>query len=914
MIIYDSKNILNLPKTEFSMKADLFKKEHYILKFWKNIKLYHYIQKENIYKKTFIITDGPPYANGKIHIGHALNKILKDIINKSKLFSNYNIVFIPGWDCHGLPIELSIKKTRNKDLVEQPDDFLNNCKNYALNQVKVQRKDFIRLGILADWYNPYITIDYKFKHNILHVLLKIIKNQNISIDHKPVYWCSVCRSSLAEAEIEYKKKYTFSIYILFKSQYIDKTTKCFLHNTNLSSDINIIIWTTTPWTLPLNQSITLKSRSLYILISFGAINIILAKDSLFLVLKKKNIFEYKLIGICLGQELKQEMFIHPICGKLVPITFGNHINLGLGTGCVHTAPAHGHEDYIIGKKYGLKINNSINEIGLFKKDISYLNNIHIYNSEPKIIEILLKNYKLFFIDKIIHDYPYCWRHKHPLIFRSTQQWFIDIYKNKLCDKILKFISNKINCGNNILSTMIKNRPNWCISRQRKWGVPINFYINKHTRLLHYNIYIIINYTSEQIKINTNIPWLAIFRNKNYIINNNILDVWFDSGCVQQILSLEHCLVSDTSDIYIEGHDQYRGWFQTSLICSIASNSNLPCKKILTHGFVVDQDGLKMSKSLKNVISPNQIINKFGSDILRLWVSSIDYYNNIHISKNILLRITDSYRKIRNTIKFMLSILHDFNSSYYDFDFSKITNINSWMIYYIYMVNTKVHHAYNNYSFTTIYKKINNYCTILGGGYFNIVKHIQYTCKPNSVIKKYTQFTINLILTNLIKWLSPIISFTGEETWQYICGSTKHTILNTMWEKYPKKLAVNNIMFWKKIIIIRSRLNKIIDNYKLNKNTTSSKLGLILYCTYPLFLILKPIKRELPLLLCLSKAEILYSFLNKYGKSDIMNFHIIVIKTKYIKCYRCWGKNQTVNIIKNYLKLCMTCIKSLHIGI
>ncbi len=915
------KNIINLPKLNFPMKANLNIKELIILKEWKKNNLYLNIKDKK--KKTFIIHDGPPYANGNIHIGHAYNKILKDIILKYKIFMNFNINYIPGWDCHGLPIELKIKKKKkNINKKKYNNYFKKLCFKYVNSQIKKQKNNFIRLGILGDWNNYYKTMDFKTISNTIKVLNKLIKLNYIERKKIPTNWCTKCKSSLAEAEIEYKNKLSKSVYILFNIY--DK--KSFLKRTYLNYkkyinyNFKLIIWTTTPWTLPGNCAITINPKYTYSFIKKKKNVYILLNNKIKEIVKKTKI-NYKNIYSSKGKIFNNLYVYHPISKKKVPIILDLYIKKNLGTGIIHIASEHGQEDYKISKKNNIKGLNVIKKNGRFIK-YKYINNIentNINNAEKLIINKLKKNKKLILEENIIHKYPYCWRHKKPILLKSTSQWFININKNNLKKKLLisiKKVKWIPKWGYKKIKKMIVNRPDWCISRQRIWGTPIPIFINKKTKKMHPKTNYLIKKILKNIKKTGPIYWNNINKKillgkkyKKYKKVKDVLDVWFDSGATCFTIINSKFKKNKISDIYLEGSDQFRGWFMSSLIINTAINNCAPYKKVISHGFILNKNNEKMSKSLNNYIKPKEIIKTFGSDILRLWVSSTKFYKDINISNEIILRTVESYRKIRNTIKFLISNLDNKDIIKNKIKKKNIILIDKWIIHKTKKLQKKIIYLYNKFKFYKITKKIINFCNIyLSSIYLNIIKDRKYIIKKNTKPYNSLQITIWMILESLVKWISPILSFTSEEVFKYLPNKKNKSIYKETWFNKLFYLNKNNKInenIWKKLIYIKNNFNKILEKKKNKKKIKSSlEIELTLYLKKKFFNIIKKIKSELKFFFITSKTNIKI-LKNKKNKKF---FKIKCKKIIGIKCNRCWHYVKKIYNVKKY-NICIRCIKN-----
>lgn len=911
------KNTLNLPETKFSMRANLNKIEINILDFWNYVNIYNVQNKKKNNK--FILIDGPPYSNGNIHMGHAFNKILKDIICRFKILDGFSVDFIPGWDCHGLPIEINVEKNikfLNKDINDK--DFRLLCKDYANDQINLQKNSFIRLGINASWSNFYKTMDFSFEASIVSTFKELINNNFIYNSIRPVYWCFNCMSALADAELEYIDKQSDSIYIFFElynfSKYFDKF---------YFTKIGFIVWTTTPWTLPFNEAIALNPKSEYILIAYKEIGYIFDKNLLNFIIDKFQFFHYDILYVFKADFFLNLQVIHPIYDKRVTIVLSDHVTNDSGTGCVHIAPAYGYDDYKVALKYKLQIKNSVDANGYFYGDVEKFSNINIKDVNKLILSNLIEKNNLIFNEILIHRYPHCWRHKTPLIFRTTNQWFLNIDNNYLRERIINISNNDIKwipqTGKKKIMSMIIDRPDWCLSRQRLWGVPIFLFINKNDNSFHPETSFILEKIIDIIKIKGSHFWYNddVFKmfniNKDlYFKIDDVLDVWYDSGSVYKHILDKHSNNKLPFDLCLEGNDQYRGWFQSSLINSIANFNISPYKFIIAHGFVLDGSGRKMSKSLNNIISPDDILNSYGADILRLWTSSVNYCFDVNISNEILDRICESYRKIRNTFRFILSNIYDLsleNNSLQNLSFLKI---DLWLKDEFIIFKNDILNDFNNYKFYSIYKKIHNFCIdILGSKYFEIVKDRLYLMHRDSIFRLSCQAILYYILYNFVKLISPILSFTSEEIWNNLKIVESESIFfsefdfNIQANKEMYYFNIKDFLFFDKVFYIKNILNKLIENYRIKFNIGSSlELTVNIYCNIYWFNLLYEYRDDLHLFFLVSNVKLFLSF----NLLTSINFEIF--KSLYSKCERCWHRN--LEIISNKsLKICPRCIYSIY---
>jgi len=715
------KDTLNLPNTAFPMKANLSQREPDILKRWDNIQLYQKIQEKGQRKPKFILPDGPPYANGDIHLGHAVNKILKDLVIKSKILSGYRAPFIPGWDCHGLPIELNVEKQVGKPGVKvDAKTFRQKCREYALKQVDAQRSGFIRLGVLGDWNNPYMTMDYTYEADTIRALAKIADKGHLHKGYKPVHWCIECGSALAEAEVEYSDKTSPAIDVCFPvvGENIKNLEKIFNVNVKEAASICVVIWTTTPWTLPANQAVAVHPDLRYALVKIQDKYLILASDLLDAVAERMQGSvdqKFQKVAESLGHTLEGLLIQHPFYNeRTVPIVLGEHVTIDTGTGCVHTAPVHGIDDYHLGLKYHLPLDNPVGANGCYVAGTPLFAGEHVFKANDKVIAVLKEKGHLLHFENVQHSYPHCWRHKTPLIFRATQQWFIGMDQNGLREQSLEAIAKVQwvpNWGQARIHGLIAERPDWCISRQRTWGVPMSLFVHKDTGELHPRALELMEEVAKKIEKVGVDAWYDL--DPKELLGNDTefyekspdtLDVWFDSGVYHACVLERRSELAFPADLYLEGSDQHRGWFHSSLLTSVAMHNLAPYKQVLTHGFTVDAHGHKMSKSLGNVIAPDKVINSLGADILRLWVAATDYRAEMVVSDEILRRMSDTYRRIRNTARFLLANLHGFDPLEDLVPLNDLLVLDTWVVERARNLQVEILEAYQEYQFHSIYQK------------------------------------------------------------------------------------------------------------------------------------------------------------------------------------------------------------------
>ena len=917
----DYKDTLNLPKTDFAMKANLPNKEPKMIEFWKEIDLEKAVADARIGRDKFILHDGPPYANGEIHTGHAAQKVLKDIVIKSQTLNGKYAPFVPGWDCHGLPIELNVEKKIGK--VGQKVDaseFRAACRQYASSQIDLQKKDFQRLGIIGDWDNPYVTMDYSFEANIIRALGKIISKGHLKRGDKPVHWCVDCKSSLAEAEVEYQDKISTSIDFLFPiaEEFVEQIFSLTSKNKNF-----VASWTTTPWTLPGNLALTVNESFTYQLVEIEhknqKINLIIAKDLVKETMERIDRAKFKILGTCQGNDLVGFKANHPYLDRDSLIISGNHVTTDAGTGIVHTAPGHGLEDYAVCKENGIEVLSPVNGNGTYKDDVERFAGQFVFKANDNIVKTLDDEGVLLGDSSYEHSYPHCWRHKSPVMFRATPQWFISMESKNLLKQSLESVNNirwEPDWGESRMTTMLESRPDWCISRQRTWGVPIALLIHKETGDLHPKSQEIIEKVSELVEIKGIQAWHDVQISdliedpESYEKITDCLDVWFDSGVTHACVLSENEKLQFPADLYLEGSDQHRGWFQSSLLTSIAINEEPPYKAVLTHGFVVDGDGKKMSKSLGNVISPQKIWETMGADVLRTWIASTDYTKEIVLSDDILKRSSDSYRRIRNTIRFLLGNLSDFDGK--KVSPQKMAQLDKWMIHRCKNLQDEIIQDYLDYNFHQAFQKIHNYCANdLGGFYLDILKDRLYTSKQDSDARRSAQLALSNILQALLRWISPILSFTAEEAWQSLDNEIKSVHLL---EWFNDWVEVGDLEFsdedWKEILELRSEVNKHIEEARNNEIIGSSLDAEIeILCGDKLFNLLEEFNEELRFIFITSEAK---AILNKIDVSDENNkIQITVKKSSNEKCVRCWHSRPEVGSIKDNESICNRCFENVY---
>ena len=903
----DYKNTLNLPETGFPMRGDLAKREPAMLQNWYDKELYRKIRQVKKGKKAFILHDGPPYANGKLHIGHAVNKIIKDIIIKSKGLSGYDSPYIPGWDCHGLPIEQKVEEQVGKPGVKvTPAEFRQICRDYAASQVELQKADFIRMGVLGDWQNPYRTMNYDTEANIIRALGKVIKNGHLVKGAKPVYWCTDCMSALAEAEVEYYDKSSPAIDVKFKATDNQAVANKFGINTDLT--INAVIWTTTPWTLPASRGIALNETVEYQLVQINDKEcLILAAELVESVMKRADITDWTILGSCHGKDLELLRFKHPFLDFDEPIVLGEHVTVDAGTGAVHTAPGHGAEDFIVGQKYGLEVANPVGGNGCYLPGTGAgLDGLFVFKANKVVVELLKERNALLHFENIEHSYPCCWRHKTPVIYRATPQWFISMDKQGLRAQSLKEIKQVRwipDWGQARIETMVANRPDWCISRQRTWGVPMTLFVHKETEELHPDTLELVEKVAKLVEQNgIQAWWDADIKDllgpdaDDYRKVPDTLDVWFDSGSTfYSVVGVRPEFAGHEADMYLEGSDQHRGWFMSSLMLSTAIDNKAPYKQVLTHGFVVDGQGRKMSKSLGNIVTPQEVMNKLGADILRLWIASTDYSGEMSYSDEIIKRAADSYRRIRNTARFLLANLNGFDPANDMIKPEDMVVLDRWAVSMAKEAQEQIIQAYENYDFHKVVQRIMQFCSIeMGSFYLDIIKDRQYTAKSDSVARHSCQTALYHIAQAMVRWIAPILSFTADEIWQYIPAAEKQEfVFEDEW--YTKLFTLSesetlNSEYWAQILAIRSEVNKVLEQGRNDKVIGGAlEAAVTLYANEDIMATLAKLENELRFVLLTSQASVkpLQAAPAEAVQSDIDGLKIEIAKAQGDKCPRCW---------------------------
>jgi isoleucyl-tRNA synthetase len=936
----DYKDTLNLPKTAFPMKGNLPNREPQLLQRWEEMGLYAQLRQSGAGRPRFVLHDGPPYANGDIHIGHAVNKVLKDIIVKSKTLSGFDAPYVPGWDCHGLPIELNVEKKVGKAGVKvDAPTFRKACREYAGKQVDGQRKDFIRLGVLGDWQNPYLTMDHHFEADIIRALGRIVENGHLHKGSKPVHWCTDCRSALAEAEVEYEDKNSPAIDVRFRVLNEDGLLSCCHHVNGHDGEgpISVVIWTTTPWTLPANQAVALNPDFEYAVVQCatdaGAERLVLAECLLKDVMLRFGIEKYQVVAYCKGSDLEGQMLGHPLYNREVPVILGDHVTAEAGTGAVHTAPGHGQDDFVVGSRYGLPVDNPVDSNGCFLPDTEFFAGEHVFAANGHVIEVLKGKGTLLHEQMLRHSYPHCWRHKTPIIFRATPQWFISMGQNGLREAALKAIKDVQwlpDWGEARIEGMVEGRPDWCISRQRTWGVPIVLFVNKQSGELHPDSVRLIEEVARRVEVAGIDAWFELDPAELlgddaavYEKVGDTLDVWFDSGVTHFAVLERNANLGVPADLYLEGSDQHRGWFQSSLLSSIAMRGTAPYRTVLTHGFTVDAKGQKMSKSRGNVVAPQKIVNSLGADILRLWVAATDYRGEMSVSDEILKRTAEAYRRLRNTSRFLLANLAGFDPASHVIDPELMLCMDHWLLERTRTLQEQVQHAYEKYEFHRVFQLLHNFCVVdMGSFYLDIIKDRQYTTQENSIPRRSAQTAMYHVAEALVRWLAPILSFTAEEIWQHLPGKRQDSVLLSGWYELPvayysedEVLHRMGAEFWERVTAVREAVSKELEKLRGDGRIGSSLDAEVdLYADVATRYLLESLGDELRFLLITSYARV-HNESECPGdavKADVpgLSFSIKVGPSSFEKCIRCWHHRKDVGSHAEHPELCGRCVENI----
>ncbi|REH40551.1 isoleucyl-tRNA synthetase [Paraperlucidibaca baekdonensis] len=928
----DYKSTLNLPETKFAMKASLATREPARVAAWQSESLYARIRQARAGAPKYTLHDGPPYANGDIHIGHAVNKILKDMIVKAKGLSGFDAPYVPGWDCHGLPIELNVEKKFGKPGVKlSAAEFREKCREYAASQVARQSLDFQRLGVLGDWDKPYLTMNFGQEADIIRVLGKIASNGHLHKGMKPVHWCMDCASALAEAEVEYQDKTSAAIDVGFAATDVADFAK----RTGLTlASAEVVIWTTTPWTLPANQAVSLHPELSYAVVKArvaGLIrHLVLAETLVADACARYEASDIEVLATVSGQALEGLQLHHPLYERVVPVIVGEHVTADAGTGAVHTAPGHGQDDFVIGKRYGLTVDNPVDGNGVFLPNTPRFAGLHVNKANEPIVEALREPRAdgcapLLCFNKFQHSYPHCWRHKTPIIFRATPQWFISMTQNGLRDAAMDTIGQVEwlpEWGQARIEGMVSGRPDWCISRQRTWGVPITLFVHKETGELHPRTAEFIEAVALKVEAQGIEAWFALDAAEllgaeaaHYDKVTDTLDVWFDSGVTHSCVLNRVDDLRYPADLYLEGSDQHRGWFQSSLLTAVAANGSAPFKTVLTHGFTVDGQGRKMSKSVGNVVAPQKIMQTLGADIIRLWVSATDYRGEMTVSDEILSRMSDSYRRIRNTLRFLLSNLSGFDPARDAVASDDMLALDRWVVDAAASLQDDVIAAYDSFQFHQIYHKLHNFCVNeLGGFYLDIIKDRQYTTQAQSLARRSTQTALWHIAEAFVRWAAPILSFTAEEIWEVLPGTREDSVFLSEWYDGLARLPGTEPMltqaYWQDVLAVKSAVNKQIEAARNRKEIGSGlSADIVLYANEAITETLNALGDELRFVLITSSATVMPLSASGGEASELDGLRVSVTASAGIKCVRCWHYRDDIGQHNEHPEICARCVSN-----
>lgn len=920
----DYKSTLNLPKTGFAMKANLANREPDRLKKWQEQDLYSQIRQARAGREQFILHDGPPYANGDIHIGHAVNKILKDIIVKSHTLDGLDAPYIPGWDCHGLPIEHQVEKKigRAGAKVDQVT-FRAKCKEYALKQVDRQRKDFIRLGVFGEWDKPYLTVDPKVEADTIRALGKIVESGHLHKGVKPVYWSVVGGSALAEAEVEYQDKTSWSIDVsyLFTEAASSQAKAAFSLEGN-TNPIGLVIWTTTPWTLPSSQAVSLNSELEYVALATSGTDevFVVAEALLESFVERVEWSDHQIIGRAKGQDFEGLQLQHPFYERLVPVLLGDHVTTEAGTGAVHTAPDHGEDDFYVGRRNGLGVLNYVDDHGLFRDQVEFFAGEHVYKVDPLVIDKLRENNRLLAASQFSHSYPHCWRTKTPLIYRATPQWFISMNQKGLLPRVKELV-DEVNWvpswGRARIDSMLDSSPDWCISRQRTWGVPIALFVHRETEELHPNTSVLIEEVARRVEEGGMDAWFEASPEDylsedaaDYRMVTDTLDVWFDSGVTHYSVLQQRDQLRYPADLYLEGSDQHRGWFQSSIKTAVAINDSAPYKQVLTHGFVVDAQGKKMSKSVGNVVAPQSVMNQLGADVLRLWAASTDFSGEMTVSDEILKRTSDSYRRIRNTARYLLSNLDGFEPTEALLPTDQLLESDRWVLDRAAQLQAEIIVDYQEYRLHSIYQKLHNFCvTDLGAFYLDVSKDRIYTCPTESIARRSAQTAIYHVVNALVRWIAPILSFTADEIWDFIPGTGGSVFVAEWYSHLPEisRTAKLSAEDWQRVIQIRELVNQNIETLRKDGGIGGAlEAEVDLYLGQSDYQLLDRLGSELRFVLIVSAARIHSTY--EAGSEEI---DVNVAQSSETKCVRCWHHREEVGNNSAHPELCLRCVENIE---
>jgi len=930
----DYKDTINLPQTAFAMKANLANREPGMIEAWEQTGLYRQILEQTADRPLWILHDGPPYANGDIHMGHAVNKILKDMVVKSRLMAGYHSPYVPGWDCHGLPIELQVEKKVGK--VGHKVDamtFRQLCRDYAERQIDLQRKGFRRMGVLGDWDNPYLTKAFLYEADMIRALARIIEAGHLLQGAKPVNWCFDCGSALAEAEIEYQDKISPAIDVLFKAVDRDALFKAF-ETEPVAGEAGIPIWTTTPWTLPANEAVALHADLEYVLVAGQvdgqALVLVLARDLLGAVTARLGMQGVNELASTSGAALEHLRLRHPFYDRDVPVILGEHVTVEAGTGAVHTAPGHGEEDFQVGQVYDLPVTNPVGADGRYLDNVELFAGEMVWAANEHVLEVMREHGTLLHTEPFEHSYPHCWRHKSPTAFRVTPQWFISMEQGGLRHHALTAIKSVRwvpDWGEERIAGMVENRPDWCISRQRTWGVPITLFVDCRSGALHPDTQDLMAQAADLVEVEGVDCWYAddIFQRlgvdpERYERVTDILDVWFDSGVSHRCVLDERTELTRPAQMYLEGSDQHRGWFQSSLLSSVAMHGAAPYEQVLTHGFVVDAEGRKMSKSQGNVLSPIKVMNTLGADVMRLWVAAADYRGEMTVSDEILKRVADAYRRIRNTARFLLGNLDGFRPDQ-ALEPADLLPLDRWAVDRAAQLQEQAKQAYDDYQFLQIYQKVHHFCAVdMGAFYLDILKDRLYTTGRHSKPRLSAQTAMYHVLEAMVRWIAPVLSFTAEEIHQHVPGKRSASIFFETWYEGLFELdnGAEERTRWQRVMKVREEVSKSIEIVRREGKAGSSlAVEVDLWLDGPLREAIDSLGDELRFVLLTSEARVAGLDEAPDGVQKVKleegEVALRVSPSRHEKCVRCWHYRADVGSDPRHPEICGRCVDNVDGG-
>jgi isoleucyl-tRNA synthetase len=892
---------------------------------WQDMDLYGKIREASAGRPKFILHDGPPYANGDLHVGHGVNKILKDIIVKSRTLDGYDAPYVPGWDCHGLPIELNVEKKVGKPGVKvTAAEFRQKCRDYAGTQVDKQRTDFMRMGVFGDWYNPYLTMDYHFEADIVRTLGRIVDNGHLQKGFKPVHWCTDCGSALAEAEVEYQDKTSPAIDVAYIA--LDQQAVRAALATDYQGNIAIPIWTTTPWTLPASMAVSLHPELEYVLIDAQGRALVFAADLAESCVQRFGLPLLNILGRCKGAALEGLMLQHPYLEREIPVILGDHVTTESGTGAVHTAPAHGQDDFVVGAAYDIEVYNPVGSNGVYLPDTEFFAGQFVMKANSAIIDLLRERGALLHEEAYEHSYPHCWRHKTPIIFRATPQWFVNMHQRGLLDAAKAAVEGVEwlpEWGRARIDSMLEDRPDWCISRQRTWGVPITLFIHRQSGELHPRSSELIEQVALLIEEAGIDAWFDLEPAEllgadadDYEKVTDTLDVWFDSGVTHACVLRQRDGLHSPADLYLEGSDQHRGWFQSSLLTGIGAYGEAPYKTVLTHGFTVDGEGRKMSKSIGNIVPAAKVMKDLGADILRLWVAGADFRGAVAVSDEIFKRTADSYRRIRNTARFLLSNLNGFDPTTDVLPYADMLSLDRWAVDRAASLQAELIADYENFQFHQIYQKLHNFCAgDLGGFYLDVIKDRQYTTRADSVARRSAQSAMYHIGEALVRWIAPILSYTAEEIWENLPGEHSDSVFLEQWYEGLQPIAEDAIMgrgYWQQLMAVRDAVNKEMEAKRAAGELRGSlDAEVTLFASGELKQQLEALGDELRFVLITSGARVLPSSEapESSAQTEVEGLKLAIAVSEAEKCERCWHRSADIGEFAAHPTLCGRCVQN-----